>query len=107
MKIDDILKKLVFELKKAYGQNFKYLLLYGSFARGEFKKDSDVDLLAVFDEVDDFWAELSKLEDIVYKITFEAGNNVVLSILPITYAKYKDGKTPFILNVKKKEKLVR
>ena len=39
-----ILSKYVNELEKIYGTYLKEVILYGSYARGDFSKDSDIDI---------------------------------------------------------------
>ncbi len=43
------------ELRKAYGERFDAVLLYGSRARGDAEEGSDVDTLVVLDPAEDFW----------------------------------------------------
>lgn len=107
MDIPNIIKKFVNELKKIYGANLKYVLLYGSYACGQAEEESDIDLLVVLDHFKNFWEELSKIENLAYNVTFGSGNKLVLSAFPITQARYRQGKSPFILNVKKEKKIIK
>ncbi len=50
-KIKGILKMLQKTLHKRFGKNFRCLLLYGSWAKGTARKDSDIDLLVIFRRV--------------------------------------------------------
>src|SRR3989338_5618281 len=47
LKINDLLKEIAKKLKDY--PNLKCIILYGSYARGEAHKDSDIDLLIVLD----------------------------------------------------------
>ncbi|RLE09235.1 hypothetical protein DRJ00_04750, partial [Candidatus Aerophobetes bacterium] len=46
--IEDIIQAL----RTEFGDNFLSLILYGSWAKGKARKDSDIDLLAIFKGVD-------------------------------------------------------
>ncbi|MEM2925123.1 MAG: nucleotidyltransferase domain-containing protein [Methanocellales archaeon] len=46
-----LLEKLVEALKKRYGDRFISLVIFGSIARGEMRRDSDVDLLLIIDSI--------------------------------------------------------
>lgn len=42
--IQSILTEYLAEIQKIYGSHLKSVILYGSYARGDFTSDSDVDL---------------------------------------------------------------
>jgi len=46
-----LIEKLVEALKRRYGDGFVSLVIFGSVARGEMRKDSDVDLLLIIDSI--------------------------------------------------------
>ena len=46
-----LLKTVVGEVKRYSGKNLVSVVLYGSLARGELKKDSDIDFLIIFEEL--------------------------------------------------------
>ncbi|MBT9131053.1 MAG: hypothetical protein DDT42_01819 [candidate division WS2 bacterium] len=46
-----LIEKLIEALKKRYGDRFISLIIFGSVARGEMKKDSDIDLLLIIDSI--------------------------------------------------------
>jgi len=46
-----LIEKLIEALKRKYGDKFISLVVFGSVARGEARKDSDVDLLLVIDSI--------------------------------------------------------
>ena len=51
-----IMKKLmeqyIVEIKKIYGTHLRKIILFGSYARGDFKSDSDVDIMILLDMSD-------------------------------------------------------
>jgi uncharacterized protein len=57
------------------------LILYGSYARGDNKKDSDIDILVLLDKEKITYADRSKIGDPLYDIQLET--NILIS--PIIY----------------------
>ena len=43
--IQNLIEQYVEEIKKIYGSNLCKIILYGSYARGDFRPDSDVDIM--------------------------------------------------------------
>lgn len=67
------LDKIILEIKKLINNKNKNLIssavLFGSYARGDYKDNSDVDILLVYDEVKGFNEKLLKFENEILKIT--------------------------------------
>jgi len=51
MNVSEIIKELNTLIKEKYN-DFKGCYLYGSRARGDYREDSDIDVIAIFDYVD-------------------------------------------------------
>lgn len=78
--IRDLLNKYVNEIQKIYGSHLKQVILYGSYARGDFNEDSDVDIMILLDMTDiETKAYFDKLVDITFDFNMEYG----LEIKPI------------------------
>lgn len=43
--MQDLIEQYVEEIKKIYGSHIRQIILYGSYARGDFRPDSDVDIM--------------------------------------------------------------
>ena len=43
--IENLLNGYIVELQNIYGRHLQSVILYGSYARGDFTKDSDVDIM--------------------------------------------------------------
>jgi len=101
--MDEKVKRLVDRVKahlyELYGQGIRRVILYGSHARGEATKDSDIDVLVLVDqslnprEVDD------GLDELLYDIILEEHELVSVIVLPEDY--FESHKFPFMLNVRK------
>ncbi len=50
MEKQEVVQAVKQELANIYGKRFAKILLYGSYARGDFSDDSDIDFLVVFNE---------------------------------------------------------
>ena len=48
-KIHNLIEDYVNELRNIYGAHLKQVILYGSYARGDFGKDSDIDIMVLVD----------------------------------------------------------
>ena len=60
----DLVKQYVELLSKIYGEHLKTVILYGSYARGDFRKDSDIDVAVVVPRSsisDDILKDMAKL----------------------------------------------
>lgn len=47
--IQGLLDQYIIEIKKTYGSHLRRVILYGSYARGDFRTDSDVDIMILLD----------------------------------------------------------
>ena len=45
----DLIKQYVSAIRSIYGMHVKQIILYGSYARGDFHKDSDEDIMVLVD----------------------------------------------------------
>lgn len=63
--IHTLLSQYLSEIQKIYGAHLKSVILYGSYARGDYTSDSDVDIMLLVDlseeEMDDYSDALSEL----------------------------------------------
>ena len=77
------------------------LILYGSYARGDYNENSDIDLLVLINKEKVTRADQKKIKYPLYDIEFE--NGIIIS--PIVFSKKdwetKHRKTPFYENIYK------
>lgn len=92
--------KFVEQAQKEHGGRIEKIILFGSFARGDFTKESDVDVLVIWKGRQlDGW---NSLENIVTDVLLEFGILISLKIVsPEDYRTMVDLGMPFIQNIER------
>ena len=101
-KINKIINEFVEGVNKISGKRVKKIILYGSYARGDFKKNSDIDIMILTDLSDDELAEFSKkIWNYAYDIEWDNNFDITLSPLVknIDRFNYWLEALPFYMNV--------
>lgn len=78
--VQDLIKQYVEEVRKIYGVHVRQIILYGSYARGDFRPDSDVDIMILVDMSD---LELKAYAQQLSYITYDFNMDYDLDIKPI------------------------
>lgn len=93
-----ILSRVRDSLVRIYGRRLKRLIVYGSWARGEQRRDSDLDILVVLDGFTSRYEEIKKINGAIQPLCLE--QNLVISAFPLSEEYLRRyGKTAFIQNV--------
>lgn len=79
-KMKDLMEQYIEEIKKIYGAHLRKIILYGSYARGDFKADSDVDIMILLDMSD---LELKAYSQKLSYMTYDFNLDNDLDIKPI------------------------
>ncbi len=113
-KIPDNVKKVINEfiikVNNILGSRVKKIILYGSYARGDFNKSSDIDIMILTDLTDDEIVEYrSKISDIAYDIEYDNEFDIKLSplIKNIDKFNYWLEALPFYMNVQREGVILR
>ena len=78
----NLIGQYIEEIKKIYGSHVRQIILYGSYARGDFRPDSDIDIMILTDLTDDeMYNYFVKISDRAYDI--EEANHFDISISPV------------------------
>lgn len=97
--VRDLLERLKRELENLYGERYRGLVLYGSYARGEADEGSDVDLLLLLDGEVNPPGELRAVRDVKWPLSLEAGYTV--SVFPVGVRDYEESMEPLLVNARK------
>jgi uncharacterized protein len=98
-KIRDVVVELAKGLRELYGNRFRGLLLYGSYARGTAWEGSDVDLLLLLEGPVNPVREILRTEEVTASLSLEA--NLVLSVMPVSFEDFEHAETMFLRVVRK------
>lgn len=96
------IRKLLKELKEGlnclYGERLKGLYLYGSYARGDYKEGSDLDVLLVLDDFERAPIELTRTDDLVgdLSLTYE----ITISLMFMREKDWLTADKPLLRNVR-------
>lgn len=79
--IDGMIQQFVEQSLKAYAPHIKRIILFGSYARGDFREDSDIDVMVLVDYPrEEMGRQISGLSHISYDISYD---NDFIEINPI------------------------
>lgn len=78
--MQDLIEQYVVEIKKIYGVHLRQVILYGSYARGDFGTDSDIDIMILLDMSD---LELKKYSQQLSYMTYDFNLDNDIDIKPI------------------------
>ena len=103
-KIENILQIFIMKVNDVLGNRVKRIILYGSYARGDFNKNSDIDIMILTDLSDEEIIEYrDKISNIAFDIEFDNEFDIMISPLVKNIDKfnYWQQALPFYMNVEK------
>jgi len=96
-RIQPILDSLNGRLAALYGERFRGLYVFGSYARPDagidLGENSDLDVALILSDFDNRYDERGRFGSIVYDLSLEHG--LVISVVPIMEADFREGHTNF------------
>ena len=100
--MNDTVQSLLAELKtrlvELYGQRIKGVYLFGSYAREEADRESDLDVLIVLDDVPNYTAEIQRTSELVSEVSLRWGISVTRVFA--SERRWREDQTLFFLNVR-------
>ncbi len=98
--LDMILQKMVKAYRSVYGENIVKIILYGSYARGDYDHDSDIDIAAIVQGERAVLQEgLKQVWDISSDLELEYGTLVSPTVIPYEeFERYKND-LPYYKNI--------
>jgi len=100
--IERVKTQYVSIVKEIYGDSLRQVILYGSYARGDYNNDSDIDIMILVDEEDEkINAYRMQLSDKTFDFNFENDIQVMPIVKNINHFQKWLRAYPFYFNVKK------
>ena len=102
--ISNIIEQFVKGVNEILGNRVKKIILYGSYARGDFNESSDIDIMILTDLTDDEIIEYrEKIWDYAYDLEFDNNFDIQFSPLVKNIDKFNYWleALPFYMNVQK------
>ena len=102
--VNEVLQEFIKGIKSILGERRKKVILYGSYARGDYNKNSDIDIMILTDLTDD---EIIKYRNQIldYAYELEWNNNFDINISPliknIDNFNYWVEALPFYMNIER------
>lgn len=101
-KMQNLIEQYISSVQKIYGSHLKQVILYGSYARGDFSDKSDIDIMLLVDLPD---SRLDEFSDNLSELGFDYNVEYGLWFMPIVknieHFYYWAKTYPFYLNVVK------
>ena len=98
----EIIMSFARKVRRILGKNLKQVILYGSYARGDYTEDSDIDIMVLTTLTD---KEIEQIETEIYDLTFDYlmdyGVDISVVIKNEEQFNYWLGALPFYNNVQK------
>ena len=96
--VKSLMAKMKKGLTELYGQRLKAVVLFGSYARGDYNEGSDLDVMVVLDTYKSYWDELVRSAELASDLSLEY--EVTISRTIMTEEQWKKGDLPVLRNVR-------
>jgi len=93
------MKELKEGLARIYGDKLKAVYLYGSYARGDYRDGSDVDVMVLLKSYRDYWKEYHRASDYVGDVSLKY--DAIVSYILIKEIQWKEEDKPVLRNIRK------
>ena len=91
------MKELKEGLLRIYGDKLKAVYLYGSYARGDYRQGSDVDVMILLSDYKNYWDELNRTSEVMQDVSLKY--DLLVSRIFMTEEKWKRSDTPLLRNI--------
>jgi len=98
VEIKNLLAELKQGLAKIYGGRLKAVYLFGSYARGDYAEDSDIDVMIVLSDYQNYSAEIDLSGELISRLSLEYG--VSISRVIMKELQWQISDTPLLRNIR-------
>lgn len=91
------MKELKQGLVEIYGDKLKAVYLYGSYARGDYREGSDIDVMILLKDYKSYWEEIERTGELISTVSLDY--NAHVSRILMTEEKWKRSDTPLLKNI--------
>ena len=99
--IKNAIEEFLQSIRNCFGENLKSVIVYGSYARGDYNQSSDIDIMILVSLSDE---EIKNLEDVIYDSSFDLEMKYGKVLSPIIknndFFEYWSDTLPFYQNIK-------
>ncbi len=88
-------------LVRIYGDKLKAVYLYGSYARGDYREGSDVDVMILLENYKNYWKEQSKISQLASDVSLEYDVTVSCIFVKEIQWNTASDERPLIYNIRK------
>ena len=98
LRIRKLIKELKNGLVRIYANRLKDVYLYGSYARGDYRRGSDLDILVVLKEYQRYGDEINRTSELVGDLSLEYG--ISISRVFMSESQWKQSDAPLLRNIR-------
>jgi predicted nucleotidyltransferase len=98
VEVHNVLRDLKAGLRLVYGDRLRGIYLFGSYARSEADRESDLDILVVLDTFDRYALEVNRTAELAADLSLKY--SVTISLVFFREHEWLHGDTPFLANVR-------
>jgi uncharacterized protein len=98
LNIKGLLAELKQGLTKIYGERLKAVVLFGSYARGDYHEGSDLDVMIVLDTYQSYWDELVRSSELASDLSLKY--DITISRMIMSEEQWKQGELPVLKNIR-------
>ena len=98
VEIRNLLAELKHGLAKIYGDRLKAVILFGSYARGDYQEGSDLDVMIVLSDYQNYGAEIDRSGELISQLSLESG--ISISRVIMKESQWQEDDTPLLRNIR-------
>lgn len=98
VEIQNLLSELKQGLAKTYGDRLKAVYLFGSYARGDYSEDSDIDVMIVLSDYQNYGVEIDLSGELISQLSLDYG--ISISRIIMKEIQWQESDTPLLRNIR-------